>query len=169
MSHDLSREQSTEPSATSRSAAAAPLDCVSGLNRLLIRAVRALGTAGRTELARHIASEAWTELRTQRPEEADRLNGALHDLAHRHRRRRRLAPSSVPRQLDLRQLPAPQRDALMLETCEGLPLDRAVVFVSDCEPKLLDDRLESEQPGKFSWEYLESGPDVWQIRVRRKA
>lgn len=57
----------------------------------------------------------------------------------------------------------------MLETCEGLPLDRAVVFVSDCDPKLLDDRLESEQPGKFSWEYLESGPDVWQIRVRRKA
>lgn len=168
MNQRVSSEPSIETPGTTMSGAMPPVNCVSGLNRLLIRAVRALGTAGRTELARHIASEAWTALLKQRPEEADRLNGALHDLTRRRRRRRRLVASSVSRQLDFRHLPPAQRDALMLDTCEKLTPDRAVILVNDYDPKPLHDKLELEHPGSLIWEYIESGPDVWQIRVLRK-
>jgi hypothetical protein len=50
------------------------------LNRLLIRAVKALGDAGEPDLACRIAAEAWATLRMEAPDEAERLNGALHYL-----------------------------------------------------------------------------------------
>jgi hypothetical protein len=50
------------------------------LNRLLIRAVKALGDEGQTDLACRIAADAWAALRRDHPEEAERLNGALHYL-----------------------------------------------------------------------------------------
>lgn len=55
---------------------------LSRINRLLIRAVKALGEEGQTDHACRIAAEAWAVLRERRPEEAEKLNGALHYLTH---------------------------------------------------------------------------------------
>lgn len=59
---------------------AAEADELRLLNRLLIRAVKALGDEGQTDLACRIAAEAWRVLRHERPAEAEKLNGALHYL-----------------------------------------------------------------------------------------
>lgn len=58
------------------------------LNRLLIRAVKALGDAGEPDLACRIAAEAWATLRKESLDEAERLNGVLHYLTR---------PNSTPR------------------------------------------------------------------------
>ncbi len=56
------------------------IDLLRALNRLLIRAVKALGDAGQADRACRIAAEAWAALRNEQPDEAERLNGALHYL-----------------------------------------------------------------------------------------
>ncbi|MGH7001471.1 MAG: hypothetical protein ACREEA_08190 [Stellaceae bacterium] len=50
------------------------------INELLIRALRALGDDGHTDLACRIAADAWSMLRRTHPGEAAKLNGALHYL-----------------------------------------------------------------------------------------
>jgi hypothetical protein len=56
------------------------IDDLRRVNRLLIRAVKVLGDGGQVDLACRIAAEAWAALRKEHPEEAEKLNGALHYL-----------------------------------------------------------------------------------------
>jgi len=46
-----------------------------------IRALRALGEAGRPDQASRIAARSWSQLRHSDPRTAERLNGTLHYLA----------------------------------------------------------------------------------------
>ena len=48
---------------------------------VLVKALRALGNAGRPDAASRLAAKAWWALRTTRPREAERVNGAMHYLA----------------------------------------------------------------------------------------
>jgi uncharacterized protein (DUF2249 family) len=137
------------------------------VNRLLIRAVRALGNEGQTELACRIAAEAWAALRKAHPEEAERLNGALHYLTRLNRKEQKEIDVSNLQKLDVRDLPPPQRHALIFDTCGKLPVGDAVILVNDHDPKPLYYQFEAEQPGQFGWEYVEQGPDVWRVRITR--
>ncbi|MDE2229639.1 MAG: DUF2249 domain-containing protein [Alphaproteobacteria bacterium] len=71
-------------------------------------------------------------------------------------------------QLDVRALPPPQRHALIFATCGTLPVGNAVILVNDHDPKPLYYQFEAERPGQFGWEYVESGPEVWRVRITRK-
>jgi len=158
----------TERSSLLETKADAPADGLRSLNRLLIRALKALGDDGQTDLACRIAAEAWSLLRTERPEEAEKLNGALHYLTRPAHRKEKETPMSNPQQLDVRALPPPQRHALIFDTCGKLPVGSAVILVNDHDPKPLYYQFEAEQPGQFGWEYVESGPEVWRVRITRK-
>ena len=48
---------------------------------VLLKALRALGEAGRPDAASRLAAKAWWALREVRPREAERINGAMHFLA----------------------------------------------------------------------------------------
>lgn len=48
---------------------------------VLIRALRALGDAGRADYANRLAGQAWAAVRADRPRAADRINGLMHYLA----------------------------------------------------------------------------------------
>jgi hypothetical protein len=48
---------------------------------VLVKALRALGNAGHPDAASRLAAKAWWALRTTRPREAERVNGAMHYLA----------------------------------------------------------------------------------------
>jgi uncharacterized protein (DUF2249 family) len=77
---------------------------------------------------------------------------------------------SNAQQLDVRQLPPPQRHALIFDTCGKLPVGNAVILVNDHDPKPLYYQFEAERPGEFGWEYVEAGPETWRVRItRRKA
>lgn len=54
-----------------------------------IRALRALGEAGRPDEASRIAAQGWSALRHSDPQTAERLNGTMHYLA-------RLPGHSIP-------------------------------------------------------------------------
>lgn len=141
---------------------------VAGFNRLLIRALKALGDAGQTDLACRIAAEAWAALRKERPQEAERFNSALHYLTRPYSKSRKEANMADPQQLDVRDLPPAQRHMLIFDVCAKLAVGDAVILVNDHDPKPLYYQFEAEHPGRFGWEYVESGPRVWRVRITRK-
>ncbi|QTE31424.1 DUF2249 domain-containing protein [Pengzhenrongella sicca] len=61
------------------------------------------------------------------------------------------------------------RHALIFDTFAGLPTGTAFVLVNDHDPKPLGYQLAAENPGEYSWEYLEEGPEVWRVRIGRIA
>lgn len=61
------------------------------------------------------------------------------------------------------------RHELIFGTFDQLPVDTAFVLVNDHDPKPLYYQLAAENPGEFTWAYLEEGPEVWQVRVGRVA
>lgn len=144
------------------------IDDVRLMNGLLIRAVRALGDEGQTELACRIAAAAWAALHDVRPKEAEKLNGTLHYLTRPVPNQPKETFMSDPQKLDVRHLPPPQRHALIFDACGKLSVGNAVILVNDHDPKPLYYQFEAEHPGQFGWEYVESGPEVWRVCISRK-
>jgi len=154
----------------SRSAVAAPqasAACLAAIDRLFVRALKALGDEGQTDLACRIAAEAWSVTRDVFPTEAEKFNGALHYLTRATHRKRKESVMSDARQLDVRDLPPPQRHTLIFDTCGKLKAGDAILLVNDHDPKPLYYQFQAEQPGQFGWEYIESGPQVWRVRITR--
>ncbi len=71
--------------------------------------------------------------------------------------------------VDARILPIPQKHPTIFHAFEALPVGEAMLLVNDHDPKPLYYQFAAEQPGKVGWEYLEQGPDVWQVRITRLA
>jgi uncharacterized protein (DUF2249 family)/iron-sulfur cluster repair protein YtfE (RIC family) len=72
-----------------------------------------------------------------------------------------------PADLDVRTLAPARRHALIFATYEALGPGQAFVLVNDHDPKPLYYQFQAEQPGKFTWTYLEEGPEVWRVRIGR--
>lgn len=144
------------------------LESLQILNRLLVKALKALHAEGEGEAACCLAAEAWKAIRITCPPEADRLTGVLHFLV-RPTQPKKEKTMSEARQLDVRELPPPQRHSLIFQTCGNLGAGDAIVLVNDHDPKPLYYQFQAEYPGRFGWDYVESGPDVWKVRITRKA
>lgn len=71
--------------------------------------------------------------------------------------------------LDVRDLVCAQRHALIFETFENLGVDEAFVFINDHKPTPLYRQFCQRYPDQFSWDYLEEGPTVWRMVIRRIA
>jgi uncharacterized protein (DUF2249 family) len=65
-------------------------------------------------------------------------------------------------------LPPVQRHALIFDTSSTRSAGGAVILINDHDPKPLYYQFQAEQPGRFGWEYVESGPEVWRVRITRK-
>lgn len=78
-------------------------------------------------------------------------------------------PASDGDVLDVRSLPPPRRHELIFRRLDGLTGGAAITLVNDHDPKPLHYQLEATQPGHFSWDYLETGPDAWRVRIARIA
>ena len=72
-------------------------------------------------------------------------------------------------ELDLRQVPRPQRHPLVFAKFDALPVGDSFVLVNDHDPVPLNRQMDSLRPGQLAWEYLDRGPDIFRIRVRRVA
>lgn len=71
--------------------------------------------------------------------------------------------------VDVREIAPRERHPLIFSTFRGLGAGEAMELVNDHDPKPLYYQFQAELPGKFSWDYLESGPDVWRVRIHRLA
>lgn len=72
-------------------------------------------------------------------------------------------------ELDLREIPHPQRHPLVFVKFDQLAVGDSFVLVNDHDPVPLNRQMEGMRPGQLSWEYIVRGPDIFRIRVRRIA
>lgn len=77
------------------------------------------------------------------------------------------APKNGEAHLDVRTMAPARRHAVIFATFEALDSGQAFMLVNDHDPKPLYYQFAAEQPGKFTWTYLEQGPEVWRVRIGR--
>ncbi len=77
-------------------------------------------------------------------------------------------PSDSP-MFDVRQIVPRDRHPLIFQTFDSLPPGAHFVLVNDHDPKPLYYQFLHERADVFTWEYLETGPDVWRVQIGRKA
>lgn len=144
-----------------------PGEALKKVSRMLDRALKLLGDAGRKDEACEFAAEAWTLLRHEWPREGERFNGTLHYLT-RTVRRKKADPADAP-PLEVRHMPPAQRHETIFEEWFKLKPGEGYVLINDHDPKPLYYQFSAEHPGEFTWDEIEMGPEVWRVRIGRSA
>lgn len=67
--------------------------------------------------------------------------------------------------IDVRTIPPAQQHALIFQTFRELPSGRALQLVNDHDPAPLRGQFELDHPGSYRRDCVESGPDVWRVRI----
>jgi len=70
-------------------------------------------------------------------------------------------------QVDVRSIAPRERHPLIFSTFASLASGQAMELVNDHDPKPLYYQFQAEMPGKFSWDYLEQGPDTWRVAITK--
>ena len=143
---------------------------------LLLEAANELANAGHGDRACRLVASAWAALRTPRPALAVRTTASLHRLVRQvtsepvtFHTRKEGSDAAADRQLDVRHLPPAQRHETIFAAYHGLAPEAGYVLVNDHDPKPLRYQFEAEHPGEFTWDTIESGPEVWRVRIGRPA
>ena len=74
---------------------------------------------------------------------------------------------TVKATIDVRTIAPRERHPLIFSTFDTLLPGQALLLVNDHDPKPLFYQFQAESSGEFTWDYLESGPEVWQVRIGR--
>ncbi|RZJ13797.1 MAG: DUF2249 domain-containing protein [Rubrivivax sp.] len=69
--------------------------------------------------------------------------------------------------LDLRTVAPQERHPLIFSAFRALTTSGALELVNDHDPRPLRAQFDAQQPGRFSWEAIESGPATWRVRITR--
>lgn len=67
--------------------------------------------------------------------------------------------------LDVRVIPPPQKHPTIFNTFFALAAGESFTLLNDHDPKPLHYHFKAEHQGQFEWEYLESGPELWRVRI----
>ncbi|MCM2288322.1 MAG: DUF2249 domain-containing protein [Sulfuritalea sp.] len=78
-------------------------------------------------------------------------------------------PQSFKTTVDVRTIAPRERHPLIFGTFDRLAAGEALLLVNDHDPKPLFYQFQAESKGEFTWDYLESGPDVWQVKIGKPA
>jgi uncharacterized protein (DUF2249 family)/quercetin dioxygenase-like cupin family protein len=70
-------------------------------------------------------------------------------------------------ELDVRQLPKPEKHPTIFATYAALAVGESFVLVNNHDPRHLRAEFDADHPGSYAWEYLEKGPEVWRIRISK--
>ncbi|GIF13688.1 DUF2249 domain-containing protein [Actinoplanes teichomyceticus] len=79
------------------------------------------------------------------------------------------ATLSIDPRIDVRDLPHAERHARVMAALGDLAPDSALVLVAPHAPLPLLSQIDERYAGQFTTEWLQSGPDVWQLRLHRVA
>lgn len=71
--------------------------------------------------------------------------------------------------LDVRTIMPRERHPLIFRTFDALESGEGFELVNDHDPKPLFYQFKIEYAGQFTWDYVESGPEVWRVRIGRTA
>jgi uncharacterized protein (DUF2249 family) len=75
--------------------------------------------------------------------------------------------NTTPAELDVRSEEPARRHDLIFGSYTALNPGESFVLVNDHDPKPLYYQFAAEHAGRFSWEYLEEGPQVWRVAIGR--
>ncbi|HSF26148.1 MAG TPA: DUF2249 domain-containing protein [Actinomycetes bacterium] len=78
-----------------------------------------------------------------------------------------VAEDIEPGDLDVRQLPHGQRHEVIFTMLGRLEPGQYFILANDHDPKPLRYQLEAQHPDTYFFDYLQSGPDVWRVRIGR--
>lgn len=71
--------------------------------------------------------------------------------------------------IDVREIPHARRHPTIFARFDRLAPGEAFTLVNNHDPRPLLGQFEFAHPGAFTWDYVESGPQVWRIRIGRPA
>ncbi len=71
--------------------------------------------------------------------------------------------------LDVRPIPHGQRHAEIFSRFEALPVGGAFQILNDHDPQPLRFQFEAKYDRAYSWDYVETGPEEWRVRIGRTA
>ncbi|HEY8363067.1 MAG TPA: DUF2249 domain-containing protein [Tissierellaceae bacterium] len=57
---------------------------------------------------------------------------------------------------------------IVLNNFDQLPVGEKMILINDSDPSHIFNELEKKRYGKFEWEYIEKGPDVWKVALAKK-
>ena len=141
---------------------------------LLLQAANELADAGHGDRACKLVASAWAALRTSRSDLAVKTTSSLHRLARSIasesialRSRVDGAGASALRELDVRPLAPAHRHETIFAEFHALAPGTSYVLVNDHDPKPLRYQFEAEHAGEFTWDAIESGPEVWRVNIGR--
>ena len=67
--------------------------------------------------------------------------------------------------IDVRTIVPRERHPLIFGTFDTLLPGETLLLDNDHDPKPLFYQFQSESTGEFTWEYVEKGPEVWQVKI----
>ncbi len=70
-------------------------------------------------------------------------------------------------ELDVRPLRKPDKHPAIFAEYRELGVGGSFVLVNNHDPKHLRDEFDTDHPGSYGWEYLQTGPDRWRIRISK--
>ena len=73
-----------------------------------------------------------------------------------------------PMQLDVRVIPPREKHPTIFQTFDMLAPGQSFVLVNDHDPFPLRYQFEAERTGRYGWEYLEQGPQVWRVEISKR-
>lgn len=71
--------------------------------------------------------------------------------------------------VDVRNMVPRERHPLIFSQFDALGAGEALLLINDHDPKPLWYQFQAESKNQFTWDYLESGPEIWQVRIGKPA
>lgn len=79
------------------------------------------------------------------------------------------ASQNTSKELDLREVPRPERHPLVFANLDALAVGESFVLINDHDPVPLNRQIEDKRPGQVTWEYERREPGMFRIRIKRIA
>lgn len=77
-------------------------------------------------------------------------------------------PTIAPNHLDIRTVPAAERETAIFERLESLDPGESFLLLLETEPRPLLAACQAQRFGAFDWSLLEEGPPAWRVEIRRR-
>jgi uncharacterized protein (DUF2249 family) len=69
--------------------------------------------------------------------------------------------------LDVRIIPPREKHPTIFSVFAALDPGESFVLVNDHDPRPLRRQFEAIHEGRFGWEYLEQGPEIWRVEISK--
>ena len=72
-------------------------------------------------------------------------------------------------ELDVRPLRKPDKHPAIFQAYDALTAGESFALVNNHDPQHLRDEFDADHPGSYGWDYLNTGPGTWRIRITKLA